>query len=237
MNLGSAYSGVIEIHSNGGSQNIDVRISIEVEESALSRYRRILFAIGFLLGGTFGYLLYMFIPDIPSRDAISGLVGFAGVLGAILVGAKADGFRGGCASFLIGAAFLGILERQWPIGYSVVAWAFTFGGFLYACSRALFIGKHAGKSIALVATSIGGLGLVAAIVFGGVYAGSQLNSRKVLKEGPGQSKVTPPVIAEVSPILAERDQTITIRGHGFGNRAAPSSAWWRSGRYGFVQQF
>jgi len=166
--LGSKNWGAIEIESNGGNAQVQVSVSIEIEKSALARYGRSLLAIGFLVGGLFGYFLYTLLPDFPSKTAVSAIAGIAGLIGAIVVGSRSGGFFGGCGGFFIGSFVLGAFQFTMPIAFSVLAWATTFASLLHSTARPLFVGKEARKSAAFIGVAAGLVILATAIILGGI---------------------------------------------------------------------
>jgi len=174
LNLGSSYTGMVHIHSNGGDSAVRIDLSVEIEQSALSRYSHSVFWLGSSFGGVVGYLVYAALSDIPSRNMVSGIAGLVGLLGAIVVGSRTGGFAGGCGTLIIGSIVLGVLQSTLPAAYSILAWATTFGSLLHTCARPLFVSKHAGKSGALVGVAAGALALSAAIIVGGLSLRDQV---------------------------------------------------------------
>ena len=189
LGLGSQNWGSIEIDSNGGNARLQISISIEIEKSALSRFGRTLFWIGALVGGVFGYVLYKILPDMPSRNIVSGIAGLIGLVGAIVVGSRTGGFAGGCGTFIIGSIVLGVLQSAWPVAYSILAWATTFGSLLHTSARPLFVSKHAGKIGAAVGVAAGAIGLSAAIILAGLGIGSTLAPSSHLNALPLEDKL------------------------------------------------
>jgi hypothetical protein len=76
--LGFRDRGEVVIHSNGGTVVVSIDMSVEVPESAIGRFRKALFRVGFLLGGVFGYALFQLLPDNSSRLVVSGIAGWIG---------------------------------------------------------------------------------------------------------------------------------------------------------------
>jgi hypothetical protein len=167
LHLGSNYTGMIYIHSNGGESAIRIDLSIEIEKSALSRYSRSAFWLGILVGGIFGYFLYVALPDLPSRAAISGIAGLVGLIGAIVAASRSGGFVGGCGTFLIGAAVLTGLETALPHAYAAVSWALIFGSLLHTLARFMFVAKESGKAGAFVGVGVAMIFLVGGIIIAG----------------------------------------------------------------------
>jgi hypothetical protein len=152
--LGVRDRGEIEIRSNGGADTIVVNLSVEAPPVAMGRFRKVLFCLGFFGGGLFGYALYHSMARGSSRDAVAGLAGLIGIIGATVIGARIRGWAGGFGGFFLGILILGAFQEAWPEGFSIISWAITYGAFLHAISRPLFMAKQSKKKASILAIAL-----------------------------------------------------------------------------------
>ena len=168
LDLGKSYVGAVEIHSNGGRQSIRVDLSIELESSAISRYRKQLFWIGALVGLAFGFVLYAFISPASTADTVTLIAGLIGFVGFVVVCAKAGKWAGGIGGFFFASMVQSILTHTYMRGYSAAAWAEIVSAFLYFWAKSLLIAKLSGDSRTRIWAAVSGLGLTAAILLVGI---------------------------------------------------------------------
>lgn len=176
LTLGSHNQAVIDIESNGGRAQIQVSVSIEIEKEALSRFRVSIFALGAILGGLFGYVLYNYLlVDVPARTVVSALAGIVGLIGATIAASRSSGFFGGCGTFVLCSIMIGVLQTRAPLIFSIVSWSLTIGALLHLFSRPLFVGKHAGKIGAALGAFVTAVLLAAGVIFAGISLKDQVN--------------------------------------------------------------
>lgn len=166
--LGTNYVGMVEICSNGGRQGVRIDFSIELEESAVSRYRTQLFWMGLLAGGVFGLLLYTLIPDALTGNTITSVAGNLGLIAFVVVCARAGGWGGGIGGFLLAGVSQEILQHVSMRAYSAVAWAAVVSAFLYFCARRLLIANLSGDRRTRAWVAVCGVALVAIIILSGI---------------------------------------------------------------------
>jgi TonB family protein len=165
--LGTNHVGMVEIRSNGGRQGIRVDFSIELESSAVSRYRTRLFWSGLVIGAVFGLLLYEMAPSTLTRDAIANVAFLVGFVSFVVVGAKAGKWAGGIGTFFA-AVFAQPIQYASMTAYSAAAWAMVVSSFLYFFARRLLVASLAGDGRPRIWAAMTGLGIGTAIILTGV---------------------------------------------------------------------
>jgi serine/threonine protein kinase len=161
--FGLKQTGVIEIRSNGGTEQVLVDLSVEVPEAALGRFRTFLTWMGLLGGGLLGYVLYALLPELGVRQVVANLASWIALVAVVVVGSKKAGFSGGCGGFFGMSVLLSILGF-FPHALAAVAWALTFGMLLHLFSRKLFLVRQQGTNRVVQAVGIAAVVLVAVVV-------------------------------------------------------------------------
>jgi hypothetical protein len=165
--LGTNHVGMVEIRSNGGRQGIRIDFSIELEASAVSRYRTRLFWSGLIAGAVFGLLLYAMAPSTLTRDTIARLAWIVGFFAFIVVGAKAGEWGGGIGACILALFTVG-LEYASMSALSAAGWAMIMSAFFYFYARRLLVASLSGDSRPRAWAMVSGFGLVAIIVLTGI---------------------------------------------------------------------
>ena len=142
--LGGHDEGFIEISYPEAAQRekIYVKFSIEVEEEALSSFRKSLTLGGLALGGLFGYLVYNMDLIQGMNENVAGIAGLLAIIGAVIVAAKLGYQDEGAGSafgwgfgILIGGIILYlILVSYFPHALSVCSWTLAYGSLAYMLS-------------------------------------------------------------------------------------------------------
>ena len=180
LNLGSSYTGRIDIHSNGGRAAVQIDLSVELEKVAVARYRTQLFWTGLLFGAALGVVVYSLISNTFTADVVARIAGLVGCVGIIAVCAQARGWGGGIGVFFLAWISGKILELSSMRAYSAAAWATIASSFLYLCARPLLVAKLSGNSRTRAWVAAGGLGLSAGVVLLGIEVAPTLNPRPYL---------------------------------------------------------
>ena len=163
LTLGDKYVGMVEVRSNGGRQGVRIDFSIELQDEALSRFRKQAFWFGFLGGAVFGLLLYAVVPDAPTANIMARIAGNLAVIAFVVVGAMAGKWGGGIGAFFFAGFSEEILRNVSMPAYSAGAWAVLASSFLYIFARRLLVANLAGDRRTRTWIAAGG-GVVATVV-------------------------------------------------------------------------
>ena len=166
--LGTNHVGMVEVRSNGGRQGVRIDFSIELEKSAVSRYRTRLFWGGLLAGGLLGLLLYALASNVLIANAVTKVAGLVGFIAFIVVCAAAGGWGGGIGGFLLAGITQQILVHVSMRAYSAGAWAAIISAFLYFWARRLLVANLSGDRRMRAWAALSGVGLVAIVILGGL---------------------------------------------------------------------
>ena len=167
--LGEKYVGMVEVRSNGGRQGVRIDFSIELQDEALSRFRKQAFWFGFLGGAVFGLLLYeLHLPDVPTANIMARIAGNLAVIAFVVFGAMAGKWGGGIGGFFFAAFSEEILRNVSMPAYSAGAWAVLTSAFLYIFARRLLIANLAGDRRTRTWITVGGVGVATAVILTGL---------------------------------------------------------------------
>jgi len=191
--LGGHDEGFIEISYPEAAQRekVYVKFSIEVEEEALSSFRKSLTLGGLALGGLFGYLVYNMNFIQGMNENIAGIAGILAVIVSVIVAGKL-GYQDegvgaaigwGCGS-LIGVIILfWILGSYFPHALSVCSWTLAYGSLAYVVSspirRALWE-----KNLVLPIT----IGVLTLALTGGIVLAGFISAKQEGREELARSK-------------------------------------------------
>ncbi len=175
LTLGTRNHATIEIASNAGSVAIDISVAVEMEKTALSRFRKQMFWFGLLGGLIFGLLLFSLVPDVFTADTIEDIAKLVGLIAFVVVCYKAGWFKESpIIAFLaaiIGPLFVGYILKHISEGaYSGFVWAIVGSSFSFLSARRLLVARLANDTRTKIWVTISGLGLAAAIVLIGIAA-------------------------------------------------------------------
>lgn len=176
--LGLKETGTIEIRSNGGTQHVQVELSVEIPDAAISRFRQSITYAGLLAGGLLGSLTYTLLPAQGWKEATAVVAGLVAILAAAVAHGKNAGFAGGI-QVLIGAFIVSLVLGKWsPLALSIVSWAVTYGMLLNLAARSLFIRNQKGGNTAFLGAVISGLSLAVTIVIASTFLETRIEAER-----------------------------------------------------------
>lgn len=177
LNLGEKYVGAIQISSNGGREAIRVDLAIELEATAVRRFRKNMFWIGAVLGSVVGMASYALLP-VRVGNVVTEIAGLIGGITLVAVCAMIGGWGGGIGGFFLASILQSILANTTMLGYSGIAWAETASGFLFFWARPLLIERLAGNGYSrrLWAAGTGMATIVCIILLGAAVASKMTGS-------------------------------------------------------------
>lgn len=174
--LGFKDTGAIEVRSSGGTSSVQVSLSVEIPDIAISRLRNSATWVGLLVGGLLGYVLYALVPMLGLKQLSASIAGFAAMLVVIIVSARRGGFYGGCGGFVVMGMLLSILAK-FPHALSTVSWALTYGMLLNLTARQLFLLKQMGtRAVVRVVGIVGAVLPVGAILLAYAFLSAERGS-------------------------------------------------------------
>jgi serine/threonine protein kinase len=192
--FGSNNVGTIEVQSNGGNAAIEVRVSIEVPDAALGRYRHSLVWISLFVGGMLGLALYTALPHRlgASTAEVAGL----GALLAFTVWGAVKGRVGGFFGALIGGVIVLAILEYFPSVLSVIGWSTLYGLGASLAARQLFVLEQKNAGSAIKTSVIAGIVLAVGTTIVGVSAssssvGTMGVSTSTIKEHPSAPTAQP----------------------------------------------
>lgn len=210
--FGLKDNGTIEIQSNGGTERINVNISIEEDKEAISRFRTGLTIGGNILGALFGYFIYNLNFVEGMNENVVVIAGMIALICAVIFGAKlgyknggvGTAFGWGFGTFIAGLIILAILNDYFPPVFSTIAWALIYAAIAGISARSIWRGRQRGNKIIPIAVGVGTVMLSAVIVFIGSEAAKQIAADKKSKadrtaaESKAQAEILRQTISKLS---------------------------------------
>lgn len=215
LTIGSRNHATIEVVSNAGTVRIDVTVAVELERTALSRWRKRVFWAGIPVGAILGLGIYHIMPS-PLAYAVTQIAGLVGAIALVVVCAMAGKWGGGIGGFFLASILQTAFMHSTMIGYSAVAWAEIASAFLFFWAKPLLTARLSGNARMKVWAAASGL-LVAAMMIGTgvaverkVLESMSLNPTKVPVEGSSSQLTIKGMISQWAAAHAANNVALEI---------------------------